>query len=80
MVKNLSLREKTAIETYYLQRNGPRDGINSEGEPLAVFDLFAETPRRGAKNPLERWMTDLPEVIQEQISAERKGLGVSLIG
>jgi len=66
-------KQKREIRTYYFQQ-APRDGISAMGEPLSDFDLFAEPPRVGARDAIERWM-DLPEIIQMEMSS-MENLGV----
>lgn len=79
MVERITAREKEKIKVCYSQQRGSSEGTNAQGEPLADFNLFAETPRAGARNAIERWMVDLPAIIRMGISSKR-GLGVTIVG
>lgn len=72
-------KKKWGIEKYYFQqKRGSSEGVNAQGESLATFDLFAEPPRAGAKNAIERWMVDLPETVDMEMSSA-KGLSVGFV-
>ena len=71
MTEDFSSKQQAAIRAYYAQREGPRVGENAKGEPLGQFDIFADPPRTGARDTIERYMTDLPKSIQMQMELER---------
>jgi len=71
MTERFSEEQQRAIKEYYLQNySGARDKNNALGEPLHEFNIFAKPPRRGAKNAMERWMSDLPQVMETEMKSE----------
>lgn len=71
MTERFSEEQQKAIKEYYLLNySGARDKNNALGEPLHEFNIFAEPPRRGAKNAMEKWMSDLPEIMEAEMKSE----------
>ena len=79
MSEKFSEEQQRAIKEYYFQNySGARDKNNALGEPLHEFNIFAEPPRRGAKNAIERWMSDLPETMEAEMKSEG-AIGVIIV-
>ena len=79
MSERFSEEQQRAIRDHYLQNDsGARDGNNAMGEPLYKFDIFANPPRVGARNAIERWMSDLPEVMETEMNSE-SAIGVVIV-
>ena len=79
MSERFSEEQQRAIKEYYLQNHsGARGGNNALGEPLHEFNIFAEPPRRGAKNAMEKWMSDLPQVMETEMKSEG-AIGVIIV-
>ncbi len=71
MSEGFSEEQQRAIEEYYRQNySGARDGNNAAGEPLNKFDIFAEPPRVGARNAIERSISDLPEIMEAEMKSK----------
>lgn len=78
MSEQFSEAKQAAIRSYHNQQRGVVKGNNLQGEPLSSFDIFAETPRPGARNVIERWMVDLPQVTQMEMSSQ-SGISVVIV-
>lgn len=72
MSEGLSEERIRAIREYFEATGPSRSGNNESGEPLSEFNVCAKPPRRGARNPIERWMLDLPKLVEGQMNWARK--------